>query len=120
MTSQANDPVQIYKREVANVTPLTDDEENALFEKLRRGDHPDEAKRQLIEGRLALVFEIAERYSSSGMPMLELIQEGNIGLLKAVREFASNPSGDFRTYAHALIEAAVREGVAKWKQRGSG
>jgi RNA polymerase primary sigma factor len=121
MTSQADDPVRFYLNDLAKVTPLTKDEENALFEKLRRGDDPDEAaERRLIEGRLALVVEIAERYASSGMSMLELIQEGNRGLLKAVPSFAANPTGDFRTYASALIDAAVREAVAKWKQSGRG
>jgi RNA polymerase primary sigma factor len=66
-----DDPVEFYRREVANVPLLTKDEEKALFEQLRRGGDQDEtAERKLIESKLALVFEIATRYSSSGMPML--------------------------------------------------
>lgn len=117
MTSQTDDPVEFYLREVAKVTPSTEDEENALFERLRCGDDQDEtAERRLIESKLALVVDIAKRYSSSGMPMLELLEEGNLGLMKAVRTFAANPTGDFTTHASALIEAAIRQAIAGWNQ----
>ena len=119
MASPIDDPVKFYLNEVAKVPPLSVDEENALFEKLRR--HPDEAaERRLIEGRLALVVQIAERYASSGMPMLELLQEGNCGLMKAVRQFAKKPSGEFSTYASTLIDEAIREAVAGWNQSNGG
>ena len=115
MTSQTNDPIEFYLSEVAKSTPLTKDEENALFEQLRRGDDKDEAAaRKLIESKLALVVDIAKRYSSSGMPMLELVQEGNLGLMKALRTFVANPSDDFTAHASALIEAAIRQAIAEW------
>ncbi len=117
MTSQTDDPVELYFREVAKLNPLTKDEENALFERLRRGDDQDEVtQRRLIESKLVLVVHIAKRYSSSGMPMLELLQEGNLGLMKAIRTFLANPTDDFTAHASALIEAAIREAIAEWDQ----
>jgi DNA-directed RNA polymerase sigma subunit (sigma70/sigma32) len=117
MSSQADDPVQFYLDEVAKVTPLTKDEENALFERLRRGDNPHEATaRRIIEARLALVVEIAVRFASSGMPMLELLEEGNCGLLIAVKRFAANPTDDFTAYACGLIEAQIRYAIDAWNE----
>jgi RNA polymerase primary sigma factor len=116
MTSPTDDPVEFYLSEVAKFPPLTKDEENELFEQLRRGHDPDEAaERKLIERKLALVVHIAKRYLSSGMPMLELVQEGNLGLMKAVRTFAANPTDDFTVHASALIEAAIRQAIAERK-----
>lgn len=107
------DPVEVYLREVARAQPLTADEENSLFEQVRRDDDPESAKRTLIESKLALVVDIAKRYSSSGLPMIELIQEGNCGLMKAVDTFAKHPAGDFAAHAYALIEAAVQYAIAE-------
>ncbi len=117
MTLPTDDPFEFYRREVAKVPPLAKDEENALFGQLRRGDDPDEtAERRLIESRLALVVEIAARYSAFGTPTLELLQEGNLGLMKAVQTFAANPTDDFTAHASALIEAAIRQAIAEWNQ----
>ena len=117
MTSQPDDPLEVYLREVGKVPALTKDQESVLFEQVRRGNQAEVAERRLVESKLALVVEIATRYSSSGMPMLELLQEGNIGLMKAVWTFAANPTGDFTAHASALIEAAIREFIAEWDQR---
>ena len=114
MSSHANDPIESYLNQVAKVQPLSKDEENALFEQLRRGDDPDaSAERKLIESRLPLVVDVAKQYSSSGMPLLELLEEGNLGLMKAVRTFGPNPVGDFTAHAYALIEAAIRHATSR-------
>lgn len=107
-----NNPVAVYLREVANVPPLTNEEEAELFRQLEGSHDWDEAQqnvvRRLIESQLALVVTLAERYSSSGIPpMLDLIQEGNLGLMKAIKSFATRPVGDFRAHAAVYIENAI-------------
>ena len=113
MAARNDDPVEVYLHEVAKAQPLTADEENSLFEQVRRDDDPESAKRTLIESKLALVVDIAKRYSSSGLPIIELIQDGNCGLMKAVDTFAEHPTGDFTAHASALIEAAVGQAIAE-------
>jgi DNA-directed RNA polymerase sigma subunit (sigma70/sigma32) len=96
MNSRVVDPVELYLSQVAKVPPLSKEEENTLFEQLRQGDDPDaSAERKLVESRLSLVVDVAKQYSSSGMPLLELFEEGNLGLMKAVRTFGANPVGEF-------------------------
>jgi RNA polymerase primary sigma factor len=106
------DPVATYLRELAEIRPLTRDEETALFEELGHSGNwnpqQEDAARRLIESQLQEVATIADKYSSSGVPMLELIQEGNIGLMKAVARFAEQPMGEFRAYAAACIEDAIQ------------
>ena len=106
-----DDPVAMYLREVASVGPLPKEEETELFRQLGNSGKWDERQenvaRRLIESQLALVVSIAERHSSSGLSMLELIQEGNIGLMKAVSSFAERPVGEFRAHAAACIEHAI-------------
>jgi ATP-dependent Clp protease ATP-binding subunit ClpA len=108
-----NDPVTIYTREVGGVQPLTKDEETKLFRELAGPENWDEARenvaRKLIEGHLAQVVNIAQERSGSGIPMLDLIQEGNSGLMNAVRSFAQRPVGDFTEYAANAIEDAIRK-----------
>lgn len=113
MAARNDDPVEVYLDEVARAQPLSADEENTLFEQIRRGDDAELAERKLIESKLALVVDIARRYSSSGLPIIELIQEGNCGLMKAVDTFAETGIGDFTAHASALIEAAVRQAIAE-------
>ena len=119
--SDPNEPVAVYLREVAKVSPLTNEEEAELFRQLEGSDDWDEEQenvaRRLIESQLALVVTIAERHLSSGiLPMLELIQEGNLGLMKAVESFATRPVGDFRAHAAVCIENAIAraENELKW------
>jgi DNA-directed RNA polymerase sigma subunit (sigma70/sigma32) len=118
-TSGADDPVTVYLREVSNVEPLTKDEESRLFRQLSSRGNWDGVKesiaRRLIENRLALVARIAEIHSASGVPMLDLIQEGNIGLMNAVRSFAQTPIGNFGDYATACIEKAITKSLDKSK-----
>ncbi len=106
-----NDAVKMYLREVAKVEPLTPDEERRLLATIAsRGTKDVEgerAAREVIENKLALVVTIAEQYSSSGIPMLDLFQEGNIGLIRAVDSFAASGAEDFSAYAASRIKDAI-------------
>jgi RNA polymerase primary sigma factor len=106
-----NDPVAVYVLEVSQAEPLTKMEETTLFREL---GHPggwdrqkENAERRLIERQLMLVVSIAQKHSASGVHVLELIQEGNIGLMNAVRSFAERPIGDFTAHAAACVEDAI-------------
>jgi DNA-directed RNA polymerase sigma subunit (sigma70/sigma32) len=107
-----NDPVAMYIREACNVEPLTKDEETKLFRELAGPGDWDEARenvaRRLIEAYLAQVVSIAQKHSSLSVPMLNLIEEGNIGLMNAVRRFAESPIGDFTDYATTCIDDAIK------------
>jgi RNA polymerase primary sigma factor len=115
-----NGPVTLYLGEASNVQPLTTAEEAETFRQLGMTDewHGDteDAARRVIESYLRLVVPIAERHAeSSGISVLDLIQEGNIGLLDAVKTFAKNPSGLFSEYASVSIEDAISKAVAEPK-----
>lgn len=111
------DPLLIYLREVSSIDPLTDDEETTLFRELAARPTWDEQSelfaRRLIENRLPLVVSLAGKYSASGVRMLDLVEEGNLGLIKAVRSFALHPTGDFASHAASCIEDALRKLVGK-------
>jgi DNA-directed RNA polymerase sigma subunit (sigma70/sigma32) len=103
----------VYVKEVGNVEPLTKDEETKLFRELAGPGIWDEGReivaRRLIEGHLAQVVSIAQKHStSSGVPTLDLIQEGNLGLMNAIRNFAEKPIGDFTDYAATCIDDAIK------------
>jgi RNA polymerase primary sigma factor len=106
-----NDPVAVYISEVGGVEPLAKDEETKLFRELAGPGDWDEVRenvaRRLIESHLSQVVSIAQKHSPSGVPMLDLIQEGNIGLMNAVRGFAERPVGDFADYAATCIDDAI-------------
>jgi DNA-directed RNA polymerase sigma subunit (sigma70/sigma32) len=108
-----DDPVAVYISEVGSVEPLGKDEEAKLFRELAGPGDWNEARellsRRLIEGHLAQVVAIAQEHSSSGVPMLDLIQEGNIGLMNAVESFAERPIGDFNDYAATCINDAIKK-----------
>ena len=108
-----DDPVAMYIREASSVEPLTKDEETKLFLELAGPGDWEEARenvaRRLIEGHLAQVVSIAQKHSASGVPMLDLIQEGNIGLMNAVRRFAESPIGDFTDYAATCVDDAIKK-----------
>lgn len=119
-TRDPNDPVTLYLREAASVQPLTTAEEAEIFRQLGTTDewHGDteDAARRVIESYLCLVVSIAERHAaSSGVSVLDLIQEGNIGLLDAVKTFAKNPGGVFAEYASVRIEDSVSRAAAESK-----
>lgn len=111
------DPVDMYAREISKVDSLTDDEEAALFRQLGGSANWDDNKeaiaRRLIENRLGLVFCIAKTYAESGVPMLDLVQEGNLGLFAALNSYADKPSGSFGEYATRYIEGAISNAVSK-------
>jgi len=119
-TRDPNDPIALYLREAASAEPLTAAEEAEIFRRLGasydwEGD-PENAARRVIESHLRLVVSIAERHAAwSGISLLDLIQEGNIGLLNAVTTFAKNPRGVFSDYASTCIEDAIAKAVAESK-----
>ena len=119
-TRDPNDPVAVYLREAASGEPLTAAAEADLFRRLGASDDwqgdTEDAARRIIESHLRLVVLIAERHAaSSGVSVLDLIQEGNIGLLNAVRTFAKKPYGVFSAYASACVEDAISKAIAESK-----
>lgn len=113
-----DDPVEVYRREVANVLPLTKEEATHLFQEARQmGDPGEPAKRRLIESHLHLVLPVAERYASSGLSMLDLIQEGNLGLLRALEKFPGTHLDDFSAYATSYVEGFISDAIARSKSQ---
>ena len=106
----SSDPVHLYLRQIGRVSLLTGAEEVALAKRIER--HDMEAKRSLIEANLRLVVSIAKRYLGRGLPFLDLIQEGNLGLIRAVEKFDYRRGFKFSTYATWWIRQAVTRGLA--------
>lgn len=105
-----NDPVRMYLKEIGRVDLLTAEEEIELAERIEQGD--EEAKRRLAEANLRLVVSIAKRYVGRGMLFLDLIQEGNLGLIKAVEKFDYRKGFKFSTYATWWIRQAITRAIA--------
>lgn len=105
-----NDPVRMYLKEIGRVPLLSADEEIDLATRIENGDH--EAKRRLAEANLRLVVSIAKRYVGRGMLFLDLIQEGNMGLIKAVEKFDYRKGFKFSTYATWWIRQAITRAIA--------
>lgn len=105
-----DDPVRMYLKEIGKVPLLTADEERELAERMERGD--EEAKKRLCEANLRLVVSIAKRYVGRGMLFLDLIQEGNLGLIKAVDKFDYTKGYKFSTYATWWIRQAITRSIA--------
>src|SRR5690625_3583337 len=105
-----NDPVRMYLKEIGRVDLLTAEEEVELAKRIKEGD--EEAARQLAEANLRLVVSIAKRYVGRGMLFLDLIQEGNMGLIKAVEEFDHEKGFKFSTYATWWIRQAMTRAIA--------
>ncbi len=104
------DPVRMYLKEIGNVPLLTSEEEVELAKRVESGD--EEAKQKLTEANLRLVVSIAKKYVGRGMPFLDLIQEGNMGLMKAVDKFDYTKGYKFSTYATWWIRQAITRGIA--------
>ena len=104
------DPVRMYLKEIGNVPLLTSEEEVELARRVEQGD--EEAKRKLTEANLRLVVSIAKKYVGRGMPFLDLIQEGNMGLMKAVDKFDYTKGYKFSTYATWWSRQAITRGIA--------
>jgi RNA polymerase primary sigma factor len=105
-----NDPVRMYLKEIGRVDLLSAEEEITLAERIEEGD--EEAKRRLAEANLRLVVSIAKRYVGRGMLFLDLIQEGNMGLIKAVEKFDYRKGFKFSTYATWWIRQAITRAIA--------
>ena len=105
-----DDPVRMYLKEIGKVPLLTADEEIELALRMEKGDN--EAKRRLAEANLRLVVSIAKRYVGRGMLFLDLIQEGNLGLIKAVEKFDYRKGFKFSTYATWWIRQAITRAIA--------
>ena len=105
-----DDPVKMFLKEIGKIRLLTFEEESILAERMLNGDK--EAKRQLIESNLRLVVSIAKKYIGRGMNLLDLIQEGNLGLIKAVDKFDQTKGFKFSTYATWWIRQAITRAIA--------
>ncbi len=105
-----DDPVRMYLKEIGKVPLLSADEEINLAIRMEKGDN--EAKRRLAEANLRLVVSIAKRYVGRGMLFLDLIQEGNLGLIKAVEKFDYRKGFKFSTYATWWIRQAITRAIA--------
>ena len=105
-----NDSVKMYLKEIGRINLLTTEEEVELAKRIEQGD--EEAKRILIEANLRLVVSIAKRYIERGMLFLDLIQEGNMGLIKAVEKFDYRKGFKFSTYATWWIRQAITRAIA--------
>lgn len=105
-----NDPVRMYLKEIGRVDLLSAEEEINLAQRIENGD--EEAKRRLAEANLRLVVSIAKRYVGRGMLFLDLIQEGNMGLIKAVEKFDYRKGYKFSTYATWWIRQAITRAIA--------
>lgn len=107
---EIDDPVRMYLKEIGRVPLLTADQEIDLAHRIENGD--EDAKKQLVEANLRLVVSIAKRYVGRGMLFLDLIQEGNLGLMKAVEKFDYRKGFKFSTYATWWIRQAITRAIA--------
>ncbi len=105
-----DDPVRMYFKEIGKVPLLSADEERELAIRIEQGD--EEAKKKLCESNLRLVVSIARRYLNRGLSFLDLIQEGNLGLIKAVEKFDYTKGYKFSTYATWWIRQAITRSIA--------
>lgn len=102
--------IKIYLREIGKTPLLTREEEVELAERIKNGD--GEARAHMIKANLRLVVKIAQDYSNYGLPLLDLISEGNIGLMKAVERFDPNKGGKLSTYAAWWIKQSIKRALA--------
>ncbi|MBO2527742.1 MAG: RNA polymerase sigma factor RpoD, partial [Clostridiales bacterium] len=105
-----DDPVRMYLKEIGQIPLLTVEEEQELAKRVVEGDQ--EAKKQLTEANLRLVVSIAKKYSGRGLHILDLIQEGNTGLIRAVDKFDYTKGNKFSTYATWWIRQAITRAIA--------
>lgn len=107
---KVDDPVRMYLKEIGNIDLLSQDEEIEIAKRMEEGSQ--RAKAELAEANLRLVVSIAKRYMGRGMPFLDLIQEGNLGLMKAVEKFEYKKGFKFSTYATWWIRQAITRAIA--------
>lgn len=104
------DPIRMYLKEIGKIPLLSTEEEIELAKRMEKGD--EEARKKLAEANLRLVVSIAKRYAGRGMQFLDLIQEGNLGLIKAVEKFDYRKGYKFSTYATWWIRQAITRAIA--------
>lgn len=102
--------IKTYLREIGKTDLLTPDQEVELAERIKRGD--PEARSHMIRANLRLVVKIAQDYANYGLPLLDLISEGNMGLMKAVERFDPNKGGKLSTYAAWWIKQSIKRALA--------
>ena len=108
--AKLDDPIRLYLREIGKIPLLTPEQEMDLAKRMSEGD--EDARRQMSEANLRLVVSIAKRYVGRGMQLLDLIQEGNLGLMKAVEKFDYTKGYKFSTYATWWIRQAITRAIA--------
>jgi len=106
----AADPIKLYLKEIKDIPLLTADEEKQLARRIRKGDAA--ARKKMIQSNLRLVINIARRYSNLGLPILDLIEEGNLGLMKAVEKFDPNKGYRFSTYGSWWVKQYITRAIA--------
>jgi len=107
---ESDHQIKLYLKEIGKVSLLTREQENDLGRRIADGD--EKAKAELIEANLRLVVSIAKKYANNGLPFMDLVQEGNIGLIKAVEKFDYNRGCKFSTYAIWWIRQAITRALA--------
>jgi len=110
MAYESDNSLKLYLREISRTPLLTVDEEIALAERIKNGDK--EARSHMIRANLRLVVKIAQDYSGYGLPVADLISEGNIGLMKAVERFDPEKGGKLSTYAAWWIKQSIKRALA--------
>jgi RNA polymerase primary sigma factor len=110
MAYESDSSLKLYLREISKTPLLTADEEVALAARIQNGD--EKARTQMISANLRLVVKIAQDYSNYGMPVADLISEGNIGLMKAVERFDPEKGGKLSTYAAWWIKQSIKRALA--------
>ena len=110
MTYESEGSMKLYMREIAKTPLLTAEEEVVLSGRIQKGD--PEARSHMILANLRLVVKIAQDYANYGMPVTDLVSEGNIGLMKAVERFNPNKGGKLSTYAAWWIKQSIKRALA--------
>ncbi len=108
--NESGDTIQLYMREIGRTPLLTRAEEMKLASRVKRGDR--RAREQMIKANLRLVVKISYDYVNYGMPLLDLINEGNIGLMKAVERFNPRKGAKLSTYAALWIKQSIRRALS--------
>ncbi len=104
------DSIKLYLKAIKDIPLLTPEQEKSLARKIKRGN--SKAKKKMIQSNLRLVINIAKRYSKLGVPMMDLIEEGNLGLIKAVKKYNPNKGYRFSTYAAWWIKQYITRAIA--------
>ncbi|MES2995248.1 MAG: RNA polymerase sigma factor RpoD/SigA [Verrucomicrobiota bacterium] len=110
MSYDSDSSLKLYLREISKTPLLTPDEEVSLSKRIKKGD--EEARAHMIRANLRLVVKIAQDYANYGMPVMDLISEGNIGLMKAVERFDPEKGGKLSTYAAWWIKQSIKRALA--------